>query len=342
MTYDVTILDPRRDVEPGYWEGWRQVAGKWANWAWPVLRAGSWNSRSPLLLAVLRRAGQPTVVGVVAASVHSAVPRARFCAGQGFPSIGYLDVAAPQSSAQPGYWFDTEDAGERAAMFRAYTRAVRRELHLGGAGLLWRQIGPEDLPLLPHRLLARPTAPIAILETPFRDRDEWLASLRLSRRGDLRRIVRRLAEDPDLAVRAGPAGEVITAVELARLARLNYDKHPTVRADRRTGTRSHGWNSALLAREDITAVAYREGAGRLIGVGIVLGHPTRPLLLSWGGEPVEHGGRKHLYFDLYCRVVDLVTAAQAECVVFGKGMGELKADLGARLHPQFAVVSRLG
>jgi hypothetical protein len=208
--------------------------------------------------------------------------------------------------------------------------------------VLWRQADPADVGALPRRLIVRATLPVAVLDTPFRDRAEWLATLRGGRRRDLRRLARVLDNDNDLIVTTGVAREVVTAAEVARFARLNFDRHPTARAERSTGLRAHGWNRALLACDDVVAIAYRTRAGRLLGVGIVLEHPSRPYLMSWGAEPLESGGRRHLYFDLYCRTVDLATASRAEAVMLGKGVGELKVDLGARLRPQFAVAARAG
>jgi hypothetical protein len=340
MAYEITFLDPRHDAEPAFWEGWRHSANLWANWSWPVMRAGSWHSRAPLLLTVLRRSGEVPVAGVVAAWVRGAVPRARFCPANGWPAAGYLDIAAPQSSGQPGWWFDTADRDERASLFRAYVRAARRELRTAATGVLWRQVGPDDLAALPYRMLTRSTEPVAVLDTPFDDREQWLATLRLDRRGDMRRIGRILAKDKDLVVRSGVAGDVITPAELTRLARLNFEKHSTVRAEHSTGVRSLGWNRALLARDDVAAIAYRDNAGKLLGVGLILAHPIRPLLMSWGAEPPETGGRRHIYFDLYARMVDQATAAGCEAIVLGKGMAQLKADLGAKLQPQFAAAAR--
>jgi hypothetical protein len=213
---------------------------------------------------------------------------------------------------------------------RAYRRAV------GATMILWRQVAPSEVELLPRRVLTRATGPVAVLDTPFRDRDGWLATLRKSRRTDMRRVARAIDGDGDLAVKAGSAADVVTAEELTRLGRLNFDRHPTAAADRRTGLRTVGWNRALLAGDAATAVAYRDGAGRLLGAGLVLDHPTRPLWLSWGAEP---DGRRNLYFDLYARIVDLATAGNAAEVVLGKGMSDLKSDLGARLAPQYAVVT---
>jgi len=356
MSYHVQLLDPRHDAEPPYWESWRRRAGLWANWAWPLLRAGALTSRDPVLLTVLCRCqvsdDADTVAGVVAATVCrpsplGALPRlfarqARPSPERGRPRIGYLHVQAPQSSAQPGWWFDTDDPVERTALFRAYTRTARRALGRGVGGVLWRQLGAEDVPLLPRRLLVRRTEPVAVLDTPFADVESWLKGLRKSRRQDLRRIFRRLAADPDLDVLAGASADVADPAELARLVRLNHDKHGAAAADRNTGPRTVAWQQVALGHPEVTTVAYRDGSGRLLGAGTILDHARQPLWLTWGAEPVEQGGRRHLYFDFIGRVVELAVAGRRDGVVLGKGTTELKVDLGARLVPQYAAVTRTG
>src|SRR5439155_26876369 len=108
------------------------------------------------------------------------------------------------------------------------------------------------------------------------------------------------------------------------------------------GIRKVAWQQAALPHRDVCAVAYRERSGRLLGAGVILDHLRRPLWLSWGAEPVEEGGRRNLYFDLFGRVVELTVAQGRQAIVLGKGMADLKADLGARLVPQYAVVGRAG
>jgi hypothetical protein len=349
MTYDVEFYDPRHDPEPGFWEPWRRAAGLWANWGWAPMRAGSWHSRDPLLVAVLRRrggphgsteSGQAHVAGVVCAAVRGAVPRARFCPARRFPRAGYLHVIAPQNAAQAGWHLDTDSPGERAAMFRVYVRAARRRLGPAVAAVLWRQVGADDVKALPHRMLVRPTWPFCSIDTPFRDRAEWLATLRKGRRRELQRLARVLERDEDLVVTGGLGRGVVTPAEVTRVARFNFDRYPTARADRSTGLRAYAWNKALLDRDDVGAIAYRDRGGRLLGVGLILEHPTRPYLMSWGAEPIGDGGRPHLYFDLYCRMIDRATAAGAEAVMLGKGVADIKADLGAQVSPQFAVAAR--
>ena len=338
MSVDVQFLDPRVDAAPPYWEEWRAGAGRWANWSWPLLRAGTWTSRNPLLIAVLHRSGGE-IGGVVAATVSGLRSgRARFTPEHGWPKPGYLHVQAPQSSAQPGWWFDATDPAERTALFRAYTRAARRELGTSALAVLWRQVDAADLALLPRRIVTRPTEPVAVLDTPFTDAEEWLRGLRKSRRHDMRRISRGVAADPDLEVRVGPAADLVDPAELVHLARLNHDKHDTAPLDRHTGLRTVAWQRAAVQHPDVTVVSYRNRAGRLLGAGTILDHPSRPLWLTWGAEPTEQGGRRHLYFDLYSRVVARTVTRRQQAVVLGKGMAELKADLGARLEPQYAAV----
>jgi hypothetical protein len=347
MNCDVRLLDPRHDPAPPYWETWRRRAGLRANWAWPLVRAGAWTSRAPLLLAVLHRASPvdnaDSVVGVVAASVQGArLRRRRFCSESGWPRVGLLQVHAPQSSAQQGWWFDTEDPAERAALFRTYTRAVRLELGTRVLGALWRQVGEDDLALLPRRVMVRPTVPVAILDTPFASADSWLRKLRRSRRHDIRRICRSLAADPDLDIQVGAAADLADLAELVHLARLNHDKHGAATADRYSGLGALAWQQAAAHRSDITTVAYRNGSGRLLGAGVILDDDRRPLWLSWGAEPIDQGGRRNLYFDMYSRMVQLMVTQGKDGIVLGKGMAELKVDLGARLVPQYAVVTRVG
>lgn len=340
VPYDVEFYDPRHDPEPAFWDAWRCGAGLWANWGWLPMRAGSWHSRSPLLVAVLRRPSEAGVAGVVCASVQDAVPRSRFCPARGLPRIGFLVVAAPQNAGQPGWHFDTDEPGERATMFRAYVRAARRELGAAALGILWRQMGPDHVAALPHRLLVRPTLPVCVIDTPFRDHTEWLATLRSGRRRDLQRMARILAQDTDLVVASGRAGEVVTAAEVTRMARLNFDRHPTARAERTTGLRAYAWNRALLDRDDVDAIVYRDGGAKLLGVALILKHRTCPVVMSWGAEPIEDGGRRYLYFDMYRHLIDWAAAAGAHEVVLGKGLTEIKTDLGGQPRPQFAVAAR--
>lgn len=335
----VALYDPRTDPEPDGWETLRRRARLRANWAWPVLRAGVLSSPEPVLIAVVSGTAGPA--GLFAASVVPLRRRTDRPAPPGWPAVGYLHVQAPQSSAVPGFWFAAPQAPDgRGQVVREFRRACRRALGPGLAGVLWRQLGEADAGWLPRLRYRRDTEPLAVLDAPP-STDAWLAGLGRGRRHDLRRIRRALARDPSVVVATGPVGTVAAPAELAGLARLNFAKHTGAdTADARSGPRSEAWQAALAGRPDVHTVAYRDDTGRLLAAGTVLDDEAWPLWLSWGALPVEDGGRRHLYFDLFCRLVDRVVERGAEGIVLGKGMAALKADLGARLVPQAAAVTR--
>ena len=334
MTEGLTVRlhNPAVDPEPAGWEALRGRAGLRANWAWPVMRAGVRSGADPLLLAVLSDVRDP--IGLVAASVVP--PRRREVSGR-WPRLGYLHVQAPQSSALPGWWLAPSTVDERRDLVRAFRRAARRALGPGVEGVLWRQLGDGDPAWLPRPRYARRTAPLAVLAAPA-SVDAWLAGLRKKRRSSMRHIRKLIAADPDLRVRAGPVGDVVSPAELAHLARLNLAKHQGGAAPH-SGHQSPLWQEAVAGREDVHAVAYRDATGLLLGAGTILDHPVWPIWLSWGALPVDEGGRRHLYFDLFWRLVDRVVERRAAGMILGKGMPDLKADLGARLLPQHAAVT---
>lgn len=329
----VRLHNPAADPEPAGWDALRCRAGLRANWAWPVMRAGIRSGAGPLVLAVLSDVDEP--VGVYAASVVA--PHRREDA-TGWPRVGYLHVQAPQSSALPGWWLAPSITRERAELARAFRRATRRALGPGVGGVLWRQLGEADAAWLPRLRYTRGTEPLAVLDAP-KSVDAWLAGLRKKRRSSVRHIQRLIAADPDLQVRGGAIGDVVSPAELAHLARLNFAKHAAGGVELRSGPRSPLWQEAVAGRGDVHAVAYRDNAGRLLGAGTILEHPSWPLWLAWGALPVDEGGRRHLYFDLFRRIVERVVDRGAAGMILGKGMPELKADLGARLVPQRAAVT---
>ncbi|MFI6387559.1 hypothetical protein [Nonomuraea sp. NPDC050540] len=321
------FLDPRHDPEPADWEELRLAAGQWVTWRYDLLRAYAWGAQAPVVLAVLRQDGK--AVGAASASLRTPRLRRGVYAGVRGPA-GVLDVHAPGNRSQKGWWFrDEPDPG----LLRAYARGLRRELGPGWRSMVWREVSADERALLPGPLKVNlPTAPLAKLALPWSGLDDWYAQLDPRRRDSLRRRARTFSAE--LTVRIGPAAELVGAEEAARLRAENDLKH-------RSGFLPAAplplpYLEALIAGGESVALTYRHER-RLLGLSLILDHPAWPICLSWGALPPESGGRKHLYFDGYVRMVEWAIGSGKRGLVLGKGQAEVKSGLGAELVPSSAV-----
>ncbi|GAA4545418.1 GNAT family N-acetyltransferase [Amycolatopsis samaneae] len=333
----VDVLDPRYDAEPGYWTALRERAGLRADWSWAVLTAQAWAARTPQPVTVLRDGAGPR--GVVAAAwVTGRTRRHRFArpsARRGW--LGGLDIRAPGSSAQPGWWFaDAGGDGGVTRLLESYVPAMRAELGPGFRGMLVRQVGEAGLDAVGGRFrLVRRTEDIAVLDLAgFGSREDWMNSLARKRKQNLRKIFRTFDADPSVAVRCVPGAEA-DPVAVAEVLRYNERKHhdvPIVPLPHFTG-----YLTALLRQPDVRVIEYVETAtGRLLAAATLLDHPVRPIARHWGALGRADGGRSNLYFHFYGEAVRWAIANGRGSVVFGKKMTEVKATLGARLVPQYA------
>jgi hypothetical protein len=325
----IDVLDPRYDAEPAYWAALRERAGLRADWSWPVLATQAWAARTPQPVTVFRDGPEPWGV-VGAAWVTGRTRRYRFT-GSGRGRLGGLVVRAPGVSSLPGWWFAGPDGG-LDCLLDAYVPAMRAELGPGFRAMLVRQLGE---PAGGGLRLVRRTEDVAVLDVArFGTRDDWLQSLARKRKQNLRKIFRTVEADPSIEVRLIPGREA-DPVAVAEVLRHNERKHrdvPIVALPHFTG-----YLTVLLRQPDVFVAEYRDPAtGRLLAAGSVLDHPRLPIARHWGALAREDGGRPNLYFHFYGEVVKWALAAGRPSVLFGKGMAELKATLGARLVPQYA------
>lgn len=334
MSATLHTLDPRHDPEPAGWEDLRSAAGQCVTWRYDLLRAYAWAAQAPVLLTVLSRDG--VAVGAVSASLRGALPHRGRYADRRDPA-GVLDVHAPGNRSQKGWWFTPGiEREERAELLRGYVRGVRRRLGPGWRSAVWREVSPGEPTVLPGLLkLALPTAPLAKLATPFAGMDEWYALLDRPRRESLRRRARSFSADPGLSIAVGPARGLVGASEAAELRALNDLKYRSRLFP--LAPLPQPYLEALVASDEVVAIAYRDAGRRLLGLSLILDHPTWPVCLSWGALPPEDGGRKHLYFDGYVRMVEWAIAAGKAGLVLGKGQAEVKSGLGAELVPSAAL-----
>jgi hypothetical protein len=333
VTAELEVLDPRYDAEPAYWRELRERAGLRADWSWEVLTTQAWCTRTPLLIAVLRDAGQ--VTGVVSAD-WAGVPVRRngfVPIGRG-PLLGGLHVRAPGTGSVPGWW----SAGElpTAELLHRYLHGMRRAIGLGCRGAVVRQLTADDAARLAGRpRLVRPTEQLARLPMAgWRTREDWIAALTRNRRKNLRKIFRRIDADPAIEVTVEP-GSNIDPVAVAAVLRHNEGKYrgwllaPL--------PQSTGYLAALLRQPDVFVGCYRDShSGRLLAVVTILDHPQWPVARHWSSVPVDRPDRPNLYLHNYGLLVSWALRNDKQGLLIGRGKPELKLTLGAELVPQFA------
>lgn len=331
----VDVLDPRRDPEPDYWPALRSTAGLLACWDYGLLRIAAWCERYPLLLAVARDGGRP--VGLMCASWVGVPVRMRsYVSSRRRPWAGLLNVRIPASMSSPGWWLSPDlDLPARREVLRGLLRGIRREVGPLCTGVLWRQVGDDDLPTFTGRLrVVRETLPLAVLSTRFRDLDEWLGTLGSDRRQNLRRRGRKIDADPTLRFSVS-TGQDLDLPQMVSLARLHERKHEVPMWGRLPLPGSYF--DALRSRSDVLMMAYHDDTGRLLAYNIVLDDPQWPIAMYYAGLPPELGGRGHLYFDQFRRLMAWAIDGGRQGLIWGKGLHELKSDLGAQILRQHVV-----
>lgn len=324
---NLQILDPRHDQEPADWEDLRTSAEQCVTWRYDLLRAYAWGAQAPVLVTVLRQDGK--AVGAVSASLRGLRPhRGTYAARR--EAAGILDVHAPGNRSQKGWWFRGEPNPD---LLRHCVAGLREKLGPGWRSVVWREVSPGEPALLPgHVKVTLPTAPLAKLATPWTGLDDWYAMLDPRRRDSLRRRARTFSAE--LSVKVGPARELVTATEAATLRAENDLKHRSRLFP--LAPLPFPYLESLVGGDEVVAIAYRDGK-RLLGLSLILDHPAWPVCLSWGAVLPEDGGRKHLYFDGYVRMVEWAIATGKSGLVLGKGQAEAKSGLGADLVPSSAL-----
>jgi hypothetical protein len=71
----------------------------------------------------------------------------------------------------------------------------------------------------------------------------------------------------------------------------------------------------LVRRDDVVSLTYHDGSGRLLAFANLLDHPVVPLYQHWSALSREEGGKQHLYFDSYARMMGTRRGARSSGVV---------------------------
>jgi hypothetical protein len=327
----VELYDASRDLEPPGYREFQRSERLTAAWSYDVLQALSRSTWAPVLLAQLRDG--PEVCGVVCA-VYLGLRRGGRPSPRREPLL--LDVRVPGYAHCPGWHFASRvPAEQRRELLRAYERAAVRWLGLGCVGAAYRGVTEHDLPLLTRRgAICQQSATSGIMPITWSSVDGWLKSLRKSRRTDLRRQSRIVAASGDLRVDFGPGRtdldpEVVATMHRAHVARLGS------RLDPRAPLPA-SYFAALYGHEDVITLSYRDHNDRLLAFGGLLDHPVSPRIGTWAALRPAEGGRKHLYFDHYMRLIHyVIESGGRKELSAGQGMFEVKQSLGFRPLPMY-------
>lgn len=318
----VELGEPGRDPSPPGWDALVADRILHAAWDWSVLAAWARSRGAGVVAGTVRNAGE-------AAAVLCAVRRGPL-----------VEVRLPMCSALPGRFFAPGlSVEEQRLAVQAFERALASRGRLP-YGVVHRCSSAADLPLLVgRRSLVLAEQPVCVLDVRWDSYDEYLKSLSRSRRHDLRRERRRLAEDPDLQVtwtEPGGGGFVLDGPGMAALERFSAQRQSTRRTPR---TSPPEVLSTLQRHPGMRTLAYRDRHGRLLAFALMFEHPCQPTAWTWGALPVEAGGRKHLWFDMVGYYVRHAIENRCGQLVLGKGLVELKQSLGFRAAGCWAVAA---
>lgn len=247
---------------------------------------------------------------------------------------GLGQIHHPHAASLRSYWVDPARPKEYSRVLGDLVTGIRRRVRQRMPAVVWRQVGMTDaLPGL--KLKEQQTLAVGVVDLVGESPEDWLLTLKKSRRGDLRRLRRRLSEDPRLDVAQGPVLEVAKGIEVAPLMESNFSRHNPRRHPLMNRPASAGWIDALADEPDLRAVGYRDD-GSLSAVGLISIHGDTACWLSWGVDYAAQADRRGLYYDAARRVVEEAYAAGCRRLVLGKGMADLKQSFGAHLVGQRA------
>jgi len=330
--------DPRVDPAPAGWPEFARAARLHPVWDYELMGLEAWAARNPQLLVVAAEGDKLVAAMSVLVCRPRLAPRFAPPPGKRLLRPFWAEVYQPWLSGYPGVVF-APSVQDRPGLVREFERKLSRHVGPGLLGVVYRAIG-EDLAagLEGRGRLVKRVDPVAVLDNRFESEEDWLASLAKSRRAGLRRQRRRLAEDPTLVVRGGPGRDDLDGAELAGLIQAHRDRYGRLALDTRTMP-SSTFLDRFVRRPDVHTLTYSDVGGKLLAVQTLLDHPDAPVLQHWAALPVGAGGRRWLYFDSYVRAVRFTVRRGATELTAGRGMIELKRELGFRARPVYTAAA---
>ncbi|GAA1232172.1 GNAT family N-acetyltransferase [Prauserella halophila] len=341
MTVHIDVLDPRTDPEPADWAEFAAARQLPAPWDYDMLRLETNSSRCPNLLVVARDRGTPVAALSVTVARPGDLHRRRPVGGAARFTPRLAEVHQPWMPGTSGRVFAPGlDPTAQRQLMRSAERALVSFIGPGCGGVVHRYVRDDELPAVTGRGRAvRDAVPTTLLENGFTDVDGWVSSLARSRRHSIRGQRRKIAADPSLTIRCGRSRDDLEGAELATLLHAHRAKFGRVPLDLR-GAVTAEYLHALVRRPDVATLTYRDASsGRLLAFTNVLDHAVTPLHQHWAAVPPDRGGKRHLYFDAYARVVGFMIDNGRPSISSGRGMQDVKGSLGFAPRPLQSVVA---
>jgi hypothetical protein len=236
--------------------------------------------------------------------------------------------------SQPGLAFATglDQRGRRAAVL-AFERALATRLRWRCACVAYRQITRDDLELVRGFGRARiaTSYPGLVLPNSWPTMDDYYLSLPRKTRHRLRAQYRQIERDPSVEVRL--CSKVPDSAETSRLIGLTNLRYP--RPPLHTCPPAAYFDA--LSGDGVLYLSYHGAAGKLLGVGMIFDTGEWLTDSLWGGLDPHDGGRAHIYFHRYLRLIGYMVERGRAGIKLGKGRTEIKQRYGAHGVPQFVV-----
>lgn len=218
--------------------------------------------------------------------------------------------------------------------------AAMRERYTRRLPVLYRHVYADMLPLVMRGVsVVRASADVTVLRNTFDSFDDYLKTLRKSRRADQRRLLRQFDEKPDLSIDFGWQPTETDYPEMIRLA------DETARRNEgslwmRPPRMPPAVRRALIDAPGACLLRYADPAG-LLGWGVTYDHSPMPLAGTWGSrDPKKERDRSGIWFDQLARTVRQVIEKGRLGLIEGKGKVALKVDCGFSIVPQWSVLRR--